>query len=182
MTYVFAPEHERFSLDDPEAGRKLVENLDRRKVRLAFSELCWHFDADGYDERARLRVLLEALKVDGVLVEPEQKLFCRPALAHGQSGTNRRKAIAQVKRLARRMKDTSARDGQAAAILAFIGTRGQATVASMKDEAARLGFPDGRINYLIQHMRETSRIEKVAYGTYRLPAEAPVCSALEPTP
>ena len=44
MSYHDAPEHARFSLDDPEAGRKLAENLDARTVRLAFSEVCMHFE------------------------------------------------------------------------------------------------------------------------------------------
>lgn len=176
------PERERFSLDDPEAGRKLAANLDARKVRLAFSELCWHFRCDGLEDKILLRALLETLKSEGTIVEPELKLFCRPALAHGAIGPKRRKAIAKLKRIVRRAGDTSVRDGQAAALLAFIGARGEASVASLKEEAARLGFPDGRVSYIIQHLRETTKIEKVSYGVYRLPAEAQAPLVSEPVP
>ena len=172
----FGPENERFSLDDPEAGRKLAANLDARKVRLAFSELCRHFGCDDLEDKLRLRALLETLKADGTLVEPEVKLFCRPALARGATGAARRKAVAKAKRHFRRVKDVSLRDAQVASLLAFIRERGEAPVSAMKEEAARLAFPDGRLNYLIQHMRETSKIERVSYGTYRLapePAEPP---------
>jgi hypothetical protein len=165
---------ERFSLDDPDAGRKLAANLDARKVRLAFSELCRHFGCDDVGERARLRAFLETLKADGTLVEPELKLFCRPALAHGATGPKRRKAIAEAKRLARRMKDTALRDAEAGAILAFMrGQGGRASRAQVIEEAARLGLPLGRATYLIQHLREIAAIESVSHGVYRLREDAP---------
>lgn len=184
MAFIAAPEYERFSLDDPEAGRKLIENLDRRKVRLAFSELCWHFRCDDYDERSRLREFLRGLHDARLVIEVLPHLFCRPALAHGATGHARRKAVAKAKRHFRRIvKDASLRDAQVAALLAFIGARGEASVASLKAEAARLAFPDGRASYLIQHMRETSKIEKVSYGTYRLPSDPePAPSESAPTP
>lgn len=177
------PERERFSLDDPEAGRKLLANLDARKVRLAFSELCWHFRCDDIEDRIRLRTLLETLKSDNALIEPELKLYCRPALAHGATGSAHRKALAKAKRhFRRRAQEVAACTAQAAALLAFISTRGETTAASLKEEATRLAFPDGRVNGIIRHLHKTSKIERVSYGTYRLLSEPQVSSDSDPVP
>lgn len=76
-----------FSWDDPEAGRKLVENLDRRRVRLQVIEFCWHFGIptpDGMD-RLRAKAFLDDLCRRGELVEPVSGLYCRPDMTGGRA-------------------------------------------------------------------------------------------------
>jgi len=102
MAFIESREKERFSLDDPEAARKLVENLDARKVRLAFSELCWHFRCTDYDEKMRLRAFLIELDSQGLVLEVLPNLYCRPALSGGSSDAKSvRKAAKKIARIRR---------------------------------------------------------------------------------
>lgn len=102
MAFTESREKERFSLDDPEAGRKLVENLDARKVRLAFSEICWHFRCTEYDEKMRLRNFLIGLDSQGLVLEVLPNLYCRPALSGGSSdAASVRKAAKKIARIRR---------------------------------------------------------------------------------
>lgn len=76
-----------FSIDDPEAGRKLVENLDRRRVRLQVIEACWHFgfkSPDGLD-RMRVKAFLDGLCRRGELVKVAGGLYCRPDMTAGRA-------------------------------------------------------------------------------------------------
>jgi hypothetical protein len=76
-----------FSIDDPEAGRKLVENLDHRRVRVQVIEVCWHFgfkSPDGLD-RMRIKAFLDDLCARGEMVQPIAGLYCRPDMTVGRA-------------------------------------------------------------------------------------------------
>lgn len=185
MASLFPPEKERFSLDDPDAGRKLIENLDRRRVRLAFSELCWHFRCYDYDEKMRLRSFLLNLEIDGSIVEVLSNLYCRPALTGGTSDAEsvakaekllraaaspKRKAASAPDRAGRPkpVKDVAKRDREAKLLLDFIVARGGTAAASeLTAEGERLGFTRNRTAYLIVCLKTSGALESHAYGRYR---------------
>lgn len=115
MAFIESRETERFSLDDPEAARKLVENLDARKVRLAFSEMCWHFRCTDYDEKMRLRNFLIELDSQGLVLEVLPNLYCRPALSGGRSDAESvRKAAKKIARIRRPRRSKAAPVGEQA--------------------------------------------------------------------
>ena len=172
MAFTSAPEKERFSLDDPDAGRKLIGNLDVRKVRLVFSELCWHFRCEDHDEKMRLRAFLLDLSMTGEIVEVLPNLYCRPSLTGGSSDpAARRKAIKQLRKTtmtARRgRKAASTRDEEAKSLHAFAAAQGERVARSaLVAEGARIGLNQGRVSYLIQHLRETGALQSSRYGVY----------------
>jgi len=181
MKTAVALERERFSLDDPEAGRKLVANLDARKVRLVFSELCWHFQCESYYQKERLRAFLLELSMDGEVLEVLPNLYCRPALAHGSSGATLEKAAKKIKRI-RRASITTERDADAKALLDFAAAHGPVvTTAVLNTEAERLGWRKGRIGYIIQHLRTQGWLRTRSYATYDVhPPTVPESSEGEP--
>jgi len=165
----FSPASARFSLDDPDAGRKLVENLDVRKVRLAFSELCWHFRCEDYDEKMRLRAFLLDLSMTGEIVEVLSNLYCRPSLTGGSSSSSaRRKAIKHLRTTARRARKTaSTRDDEAKALYAFAAAQGEGVARqALLVEGARLGLNEGRVTYIIQRLRAAGALQSSGYGVY----------------
>lgn len=98
--YLLAP----FSLDDPEAGRKLIENLDRRQVRVQVGEMCWHFGIafPTEEDRVNVRAFLCRLVEKGDLVEAAGGLFCRPELREGKATVE--EALNTLAALSRRLK------------------------------------------------------------------------------
>ncbi len=128
MSFFRSPEEEIFSLDDPEAGRKLAKNLDKRKVRLDFSELCAHFQCGTYEEKSRLRNFLIALDAQDILVEVMPNLYCRPALTVDRKGAGDKSASKETKkkiqgaRQKREKKSAPKRDEEAAEAVAAATT------------------------------------------------------------
>jgi len=102
---IYALANERFSLDDPDAGRKFVENLDRRKVRLAFSEACAQFACETPEDKEKLRSFLLGMEMDGLIVEVLSNLYCRPDMTQGSRDPDRlEKAVGTLRELRKRAR------------------------------------------------------------------------------
>ncbi|HTK59771.1 MAG TPA: hypothetical protein VL283_01055 [Candidatus Baltobacteraceae bacterium] len=101
----------RFSLDDPEAGRKLVENLDRRRVRIQVVEMCWHFGYPFPSEavRSRVKAFLDGLCAKGEMVQPVGGLYCRPDMTSGSASVvDAVKKLVGLRELQRQLKARAA--------------------------------------------------------------------------
>jgi len=96
-----------FSIDDPEAGRKLIENLDSRRVRVQIIEVCWHFgfsSPDGLD-RMRIKTFLDDLCARGELVQAVAGLYCRPDMTGGRASVEEAvKQLEGLRDMKRRLK------------------------------------------------------------------------------
>jgi len=184
----------RFSLDDPEAGRKLIENLDRRRVRLQVIEMCWHFGYPfpGNEVRSRVKAFLDGLCAKGELVQPAGGLYCRPDMTQGRASVEQAvKELAEIHvkakgalaalpsapkrsipkpervRKPRSIKDTAKRDSEAKKLLAFALANGPNIRAlSFAAEGQRLGMDRGRVTYILTHLRAKGLLKSNGYGTY----------------
>lgn len=68
----------RLSLDDPEAGRKLIANIRHRRIRMDWNDFRMLFRPASPEEDARLGALVKALCASGELVVPIRGLWCLP--------------------------------------------------------------------------------------------------------
>lgn len=176
MAFTSSPAQQRFSLDDPEAGRKLLANFDARKVRLDFADLCWHFRAESYDDKMRLLALLAKLKEDGTLLEAAPRLYCRPSLRGGLSDEEKEPKPAPKKERSEKPrgrtwgpKDPERTAREAAQLMAFAAANGPSIrSAQFIEEGKRLGLEAKRIPYLLTHLRAKSKLRSNGYGTYTL--------------
>jgi hypothetical protein len=73
------------SLDDPEAGKKLIENLDGRQIRLDIRDLCREIgiESPSATDFQRAMAFLDGLCAAGELVK-EYGLYCRPDMKKGR--------------------------------------------------------------------------------------------------
>jgi hypothetical protein len=182
-------------MDDPEAPAKLVQSLERRRVRLQVLEMCWHFgfERPTADERAAAQAFLEDRCDAGELVRwgnDEYRLYCRPDMLEGQSisiegaatlleeltarRAERRAALPKAEQKSlfaatRRKFDQVNREREAKELLAFaVAQCGAVTLGALKEEGARLGLSDTRVTQLIKYLTSTRALRRQAHAVYEV--------------
>ncbi len=164
MSFPCSRERERFSLDDPKAGRKLAENLDARKVRVDFAELCMHFDCVEPEDKIRLHAKLAEWVLDRLIVEADRRLYCRPALSGKQVTIRKERRVMRN----RRPRGSVELDRHVALLLDFVrAQKADVTTKMMVEEGKRMGLEPSRTEYLIDILRTKKQIFRQGIGLYR---------------